>query len=343
MYQSLTLNDLPARDRFALWRETVASAVAPVPYEIRSDHADEFDATMHVLNLGAVQISAHIQSPIHVRRTAKLIRQSDSEHYHLTLVRRGTTNATQAGRDTTVGPGDLMLHDTWRPFHGTHTGDRRVDGIQVMVPRKLIPLPPDQVGRLCAVRVPGREGVGGLLVQFLNQVTRNAGTYRPADAARLGGVCVDLLTAVLAHRLETEHAVPHDSRKRTLLLRIHAFIERSLGDPELSPGLIAAAHHISLRSLHRLFAEQGTTVSDWIRTRRLEQCRRELASVDHRHLAIHTIAARWGYTHPGNFTRAFHAAYGLTPSAYRRNQEAHSASGQVLSATSSMGEHSSAP
>ncbi|WP_440098510.1 helix-turn-helix domain-containing protein [Streptosporangium sp. H16] len=319
MYRTLSLSHLPARERFAFWRETVASTI--VPLDVSSDHADEFRATMQVLDLGAVQISAHTHSPIHVRRTAKLIRQSGPEHYQVTLVRRGTIISAQAGRDTMVGPGDLLLHDTWRPLHGTHVDHARVGGVQVAVPRELVPLHPDLVGQVCAVRLRGREGIGALLRQFLVQVARNADTYRPADASRLGGVCIDLLTALLAHHLETDRMVPHESHQRTQLLRIHTHIERSLGDPELSPGTIAAAHHMSLRSLHRLFAEQGSTVSEWIRTRRLEQCRRELASAEHRHLPIRAIAARWGYTHPGNFTRAFRTAYGLNPDEYRRYME----------------------
>ncbi|MEU8378577.1 helix-turn-helix domain-containing protein [Streptosporangium sp. NPDC048865] len=319
MYQTLSLSHLPARERFAFWRETVASTV--VPLDVGSDHADEFQATMQVLNLGAVQISAHTHSPIHVHRTARLIRRSDPEHYQVTLVRRGTITAAQAGRNTTVGPGDLLLHDTWRPLHGTHSDHSRVGGVQIVVPRELLPLRPDLVGQVCAVRLQGRKGVGALLRQFLVQVVRNADTYRPTDTGRLGGVCIDLLTALLAHHLEADRMVPHESHQRTLLLRIHTHIERSLGDPELSPGKIAAAHHISLRSLHRLFAEQGSTVSEWIRTRRLEQCHRELASAEHRHLPIRAIAARWGYIHPGNFTRAFRAAYGLNPDEYRRYLE----------------------
>ncbi|WP_189145366.1 hypothetical protein [Streptomyces lacrimifluminis] len=39
----------------------------------------------------------------------------------------------------------------------------------------------------------------------------------------------------------------------------------------------AACHHISVRYLHRLFPPQGITVSAWIRQRRPERCRRDLA------------------------------------------------------------------
>ncbi len=41
--------------------------------------------------------------------------------------------------------------------------------------------------------------------------------------------------------------------------------------PQLSPAAVAAAHHISLRSLHQLFHDEGLTVAGWIRQRRLER------------------------------------------------------------------------
>jgi len=43
------------------------------------------------------------------------------------------------------------------------------------------------------------------------------------------------------------------------------------------PGTVAAAHYISVRYLYRLFDAQGTTVAAWIRPRRLERCRVDLA------------------------------------------------------------------
>ena len=56
---------------------------------------------------------------------------------------------------------------------------------------------------------------------------------------------------------------------------MHAFVEQHLGDADLTPAAVAAAHHVSLRQLHRLFETQETTVAAWIRHRRLERCRRD--------------------------------------------------------------------
>jgi hypothetical protein len=62
-----------------------------------------------------------------------------------------------------------------------------------------------------------------------------------------------------------------------LLLRIYAFIEESLPDPDLTPNRIAAAHHISSRSLFQLFEPRRVGVAGWIKRRLLEYCRRDLA------------------------------------------------------------------
>ena len=63
--------------------------------------------------------------------------------------------------------------------------------------------------------------------------------------------------------------------------RIAGYIEARLADPALSPPGIAAAHHISVRRLHKLFEDQPLTVAALIRRRRLERCRAELtAEVD---------------------------------------------------------------
>jgi AraC-like DNA-binding protein len=139
-----------------------------------------------------------------------------------------------------------------------------------------------------------------------------------ADGARLGTALVDLLTVALAARLDRREAVPPDSRQRALVLRIHAFLEEQLADPELSPRVIAAAHFISVRYLHKLFETQGTTVVAWIRQRRLDRCRRDLLDPGLQTLPVSAIGARWGFIDAVHFNRVFRAAYGIPPGEYRR-------------------------
>ncbi|MFG3552157.1 helix-turn-helix domain-containing protein [Streptomyces sp. NPDC047725] len=313
--------DLPVAERFGSWHDMMASTLTPSTF--RSEHEADFRAGARVLDMGAVQVSALAYPSLETRRTTKLIRQSDPECYQLMLNLRGGHRIVQADRDTTTGPGGVMLYDTSRPWRGWASADQdTVKGVMVQFPRALLPLPANKVDRLTAVQLHGREGMGAVLSGYLTQLAAGAATYTAADGARLATCTLDLLTAFLAHHLDATASMPPQTRHRALLLKIHAFIQQHLGDPDLSPGAIAAAHHISVRSLHRLFQDQGTTVAGWIRARRLERCRRDLAGPLLSNQPVHALAARWGFADPAHFSRAFRAVYGLGPQDYRRQHEA---------------------
>ncbi|MFE0449729.1 helix-turn-helix domain-containing protein [Streptomyces sp. NPDC058914] len=309
--------DLPVAERFASWYEMTTGAF--IPSVIRSDHEADFRAHTRVLDAGGVQVSSLAYPSLESRRSASMIRVSDPESLHLMLTLRGSHRILQGGRDTTSGPGEAVLYDSSRPWHGWAAADLDMaGGVVVQFPRSLLPLPAGKVRQLTGVRLSGREPMGALLSGYLTQLIAGAATYTAADGARLATVTLDLLTAFLARHLEASAPVPDRTHRNAQLLEIRAFIQRHLGDPELSPSAIATAHNISLRSLHRLFGDQGTTVAGWIRTRRLERCRRDLADPLLQARPVRAIAARWGFTDPAHFSRAFRTAYGLSPREHRR-------------------------
>lgn len=76
---------------------------------------------------------------------------------------------------------------------------------------------------------------------------------------------------------------------------------------------------MSLRALHALFEHHEATVSGWIRHRRLERSRRDLADPAQRDVPVSAVATRWGLVNHAHFSRAFRAAYGLSPVDYRHS------------------------
>lgn len=309
--------DLPAVERFPYWLEMVLRATAP--YAIKSEHADAFRADLRHMTLGAVQVSRLAQQSLEAHRTARHIRRSDPERYQLGVVLRGQVEMEQARRSVLLGPGDVVLQDTSRPFHTvTHAGEGLGAGVMVEFPHVLLPLPEKKAADLLLVRMPGRAGIGRLLARHLLQLINEPEPYGPFDAVRLGAVTLDLVSALLAHTVDDAVALPPRADRRALLAQVQAFIEENLGDPGLAPETIAAAHHLSVRSLHRLFEAHDSSVMGWIRARRLDRCRHDLADPRLRHRAIHAIARRWGFTSPPQFSRAFRAAYGVSPQDHRR-------------------------
>lgn len=314
----LRLDDVPVNERFDFWWQAVARSVVSV--SASSDRADDFWAEMTMVDLGSVQMSRVRCAGFEAHRSRRRIRSSDPEAYQLSLVLRGSSGIHQESREALLAPTDLMLYNTSLPFKAWTEAGRQPDsdGLILQIPHKALPFPAERIRPLLAGRISGRQGVAALLGDVLRGVVSRCHELSAADAARLRGVILDLVIAVLAHELEADPTPALTDPGRTLGMQIRAFIEQRLGQVDLTPAVIAAAHHISLRQLHRMFQQDGHTVSGWIRRRRLEHCRRALADPLLDGMPVNAIAARWGFPNDSHFNRTFRRTFGLTPATYRR-------------------------
>lgn len=310
--------DLPVADRFDTWYQMIRNAILPAL--IRAEDETDFRATTRMLDLGAVQVYSMTVPAVEVNRPWRLVRQSDPEHCHLILLRKGAYGFTQAGRCTKLGAGDLMFYDSSHAFEGWADNPAGPPGsvqIQVQFPRALLP-EPDLVDELVGVRLANQDGMRSLISRYLQELTRPTATYRDTDASALSTATIDLIAALAGHERDAPDALPPETRQRALLARIYDFIHQHLGNPDLSPEMIAAAHHISTRYLHKLFHDQDVNVAGWIRRRRLENCHRDLTDPRLRAHPINAVSARWGFTNSAHFSRIFRTTYGISASDYRR-------------------------
>jgi AraC family transcriptional regulator, positive regulator of tynA and feaB len=67
-----------------------------------------------------------------------------------------------------------------------------------------------------------------------------------------------------------------------------------------------------------LFAAENDSVTACIRRRRLDECAFELAQPQWRGRSVTATASDWGFRSATHFARAFKAAYGATPSAFKQ-------------------------
>ncbi|SDI96760.1 helix-turn-helix domain-containing protein [Nonomuraea jiangxiensis] len=314
----MSTDDLPVAERFERWLEHVSRTVAPV--RATCDDRARFRAVVDVMDLGAVHLSTQAVSACRGRRTAAMIRQSDPEMFHLLVNTYGHSAIEQNGRRAVLRPSDLVLYHTSRPFH-FETGLNPTEnsrGLMLTFPGTLLPIAHRKVEQLAATAFSGREGIGSLLSGFLLTLSRSTQSYGQADLGRLGTVLTDLITAFLAHQLDEVTTISEEAGRQSMLLRIYAYIQAHLADPALSPAGIAAAHHMSLRTLHRLFESEEDTVAGRIRAWRLDRCRRDLLDPALAGRPIRATALRWGFRDVTGFSRAFRATYGLNPKDYRQ-------------------------
>jgi AraC-like DNA-binding protein len=300
--------DVTARERFAYWSEAQSRLFFRL--DVRAAQPRAFSGRAESHSLGPVRVRRIAAAPHGVRRTRRSIAADDPEQFELSLILAGTQELAQEGRSTVLGPGDLVCMDSSRPY-----AVRSPDPFEMLVfavPKALLRPHVDAVGARTATAIRAGDGLSALIAPFLRSMGDGLrdGTVCEDDAD-LGESVVDLVRGLYAGRARTPTV------RTDLLGDVKATIERRLHEPDLGPASIAAAHFISTRYLHRLFEPEGVTVSEWIRARRLERCRRDLEDPALEGETVLAIASRWGLRNPGHFSRLFHAAYGIPPSAVR--------------------------
>ncbi|TFD81903.1 helix-turn-helix domain-containing protein [Cryobacterium psychrophilum] len=299
-------------DTFAHWRTLVSDSF--VPLDVRSE-ADEFSGTLRARVLDELSIVEVTATGHQVLRTPALIARSERQYFKLNLQLSGHGILVQDNREATLRPGDIAVYDTNRPYTLAFEQDFRT--LVLMFPHDALDLPVDSVAQLTAVRMAGDVGLGRMISPFMVQLVENLEALSGATGHRLAYNAVDLIATMFENELSIRRQ-PIPGTHADMLAVTRKYIEAELGDPGLSPAGIAAAHFISTRHLHSVFHEADTTVSSWIRRRRLERCRRDLRDPILADRPIGAIAARWGFLDAAHFSRIFRAAFGEPPTAYRR-------------------------
>jgi AraC-like DNA-binding protein len=301
--------DEPPANRDDYWRHLVAESVVPMDVWLTDGPGAQDE--MVVGTAGAIGVVTSSAGPGAARRTSRHIRRSDPGLYQLFVQVHGIGLARQNGHEVHLAPGDLSLTDLSRPFHCVHP---RRTAILLRFPRTVLPLPERHVAAVTGARIRGDRGIGAIVSGLARQIPRHLdGT----GGARLGSALLDLLAVAVGTELDRCGAVPPESHRGALLVRIHSFIERHIADPDLTPASIAGAHYISVRYLHKLFRNDQTTVAAHIRRRRLERCSSDLTDPAAAHRPVSEIARAWGFGNAAHFNRLFRDAYGMPPGEFR--------------------------
>jgi len=232
---------------------------------------------------------------------------ADEDWFDLLHVVAGS--AVREGAPAPLSAGQLMVTtESRRSRVDVHEGGR---AILVRIP-SIAAGPHATALRAVAGRPLGVEhGTSGIVTYVLQGIIAEGGPgteYPVLLAEHVVGMvalmCLDVLRS--------------EAVRSTMLSNAMEYIETHLGEVELTPNRVAAAQYVSTRTLNRLFELEDTTVSAWVRMRRLERCRSDLADPTHRGVAVSHIGARWGLWEAAHFSRLFKASFGASPRAYRQ-------------------------
>jgi AraC-like DNA-binding protein len=244
-----------------------------------------------------------------VERTAADVRRRPGDVFFLNMPLHGHSSVVQDGRSADLGPGDFAIVDGARPF--LLEFEHSFEQLSLMLPHELLaPLlgAPDV---MTARTVRGDTGLGALAAGALRPLFD--GTEIDAGAAR---PLAERLASLIALSLGAG-ATATGSRAALTQAALDE-VERSLGEPDLSPALVADRVGVSVRYLHRIFSTRGPSFGRWLLARRLERCRADLADPALAGWTIGEIGWHNGLTDPSYLARAFRRAYGVSPGEHRR-------------------------
>ncbi|MFI2608152.1 helix-turn-helix domain-containing protein [Kitasatospora sp. NPDC018619] len=305
---SLATASPPRAVRAESWQDAVSRTFVPVTVEFLEEVPLPGEIVSH--RLGSVRISRVQAGPQTMTRDSRASAADGAPSLILSLQQQGTALKEQDGRKSVVRPGEFSLTDSSRAFRNTM--EEPFVFTSFHFPRADLDVPDHDLRALTATAFSGTDGSAALVAGYLSQMARTADGLDEAVGRRAAATALDLLALLVDDR--AGRARPQGPRAAAYLERVKEHILRNLRDPDLSPSRIAEANFMSVRFLHKLFQQEGTTVGGWIRTQRLERCHRDLLRPMAEELGVAGIARRWGFANSSHFTRAFRAAYGMTPS-----------------------------
>jgi AraC-like DNA-binding protein len=301
--------------RLAYWKDAICSAF--VRLDLQCDPRAPFHAELRARPWPRFDCIAVGGSPQRVARDERLLDEDHAESLIVMRQRSGRCIARQDGVETPIGPGELTLVDSRRPY--ALDFPEPFSQTVFRVPASLLE---QRVGR-GAVRAwrgaCGASPLARLAREALDALGQEA---RESVALPLSSIAFDLLGLALADG-QPDAAEP----ARLATLRVSwakAYVLDNLRDPALGPRAVARRQGVSPRLLQRLFAAEGTSLGAFIVEERLLRCRAALEDPLQARRSITEIALSWGYNDPAHFATLFRRRFGCTPSDVRAGRSTRS-------------------
>jgi AraC-like DNA-binding protein len=297
---------------FPPWRDFVRENF---PWLEMTDHSREaFRAQVAAYRSGNRALTTIRSSPTTVKRTTRLADAAEQGFIKLFWPMAGSMLIAQDDRDSVVSVGQATIFDTARPYTIRLSDDAHF--AVLMLPYNACPgwqrISPRLCGAPLSDLATAQAALGALLA--LLRPSSNL-DYETADNV------LSAVTQMLSVSLHRAARPPTEGRRGSRRIELaHRHILEHIGDPSLDVAELAAALHMSRRTLYSMFREYDLTPAGLIDDIRMERCRQALVDPEQSDRAIAAIAVEHGFRDATSFSRWFKARTGKSPSDYRRNR-----------------------
>jgi AraC family transcriptional activator of tynA and feaB len=301
----INLSNPSQNNHFDHWNEVVCRTFAEM--DVESSERGSFAASLTRADFGLLQSSSVTSTRIRYMRDPAHIRRAGDDSFLASIKLQGTGTACQDGREAILGPGDIVLYDTARPFTLDYPNSYR--DITLKIPRKLLSSRLAASENLTARSLSGATSMGRLAGSLLRECDSLGADCDSSVRARLSTSLLDVLTLAFESELLGKNL--RETRHDAMVDRIKNWMSERLGEAALDTDAIANANAVSPRTLQRLFAAQGDTAMRWLWNQRLQASYRVLA--ERRVDQVTQAALECGFTDFSHFSRAFKRTFGILP------------------------------
>lgn len=314
-FQSIDTRSLPADHRLNqlhdfLARELMGIGIVPL------QDGPGFTVTVNALVLPGIRIVEGLSDPLVCERTTAMLADGQDD-FMLDVMTTPVQLTLEKRWQIEVRAGDGILYPLNRPWRMVHD---RADVRCLRFSRALLaPHLPDLDAVPVRVLRP-EDGLLGLLMGYAGLVYKGGTGQDPALAAAMSHHLIELA----AHALLKDSAKPMapETRQSVAAMRLDLFkadIQRSLGDHAFDINRLARRHKVSPRYIQMLFADSGTTFTEFLRQQRLAKAYRLLSDPAMAGQNVADLAYAAGFGDLSHFNRAFRRHFGATPREIRIN------------------------
>jgi AraC family transcriptional regulator, positive regulator of tynA and feaB len=304
-----TTDAVKPSDRFSFWREVVCRTVLNVATE---GPPKQFWARISGRTFGDLRFAAFDSSSHEIVRSKEHLASAPADNYLISLQCQGRCHITQGSDDAFfLDPGEIAVVDGQKPFRVSFVSPVR--RVLAVVPKTTLDMRIPWLRNIPHRRISADSEFADLTRSHLLRLANNHNDLSEGEVSLLTDNLYNLLALSFARQTSADRW-----RSAPQLPEILAFCRQNLGDPELSPHMVAAQFGISVRTLHSRFEHVDQTFSRWVIANRIEAIRVALRDPRQRDMSISEIAYRWGFSDLSHFNKLFRARFDQTPREWRK-------------------------
>ncbi|CCB66240.1 MULTISPECIES: helix-turn-helix domain-containing protein [unclassified Hyphomicrobium] len=294
-------------EAFTHFRETICSAFMPWTPEYSGR---DFVGRVESVTLSHGAVGRVRMSPIVATKTKSNIANSPIDCVHANLIISGELKVDQGGETKIAKRGDLVLYESFSAVILTEKPEVPCDNLALVVPMQEFSRLESIGGRPFSNVLISSEKLGAPLSACLTMLAQSLCSSPVEELDGLLKACIALLPISMG-LFETN--VKEVGSKNYFLKKLLDYIDHNLSDPDLSPLKVAQQFGISIRYVHKLFGQFGSTFGTHVTSERLKRIRWDLQVSSGRRPSISSLAYRWGFNDLSTFHRAFKKQFGCTP------------------------------